>query len=489
MSAAKHNRGKRIGRWFNYANNSITIAGIVLTTLSALLIVTFMIVELSGGFHNNPYIGLFAYVVLPVVFVLGLIEIPIGMWRRRRKLLREGASEAELSSFPKLDFNDRRLRKLGAIVLGLTVANAVILGSTSFLAVEKMESVEFCGETCHTVMQPEHTAYQESPHSRVSCVECHIGPGASWFVRSKIDGLRQVWHTALGSYSRPIHTPLRNLRPARETCERCHWPTKHHGDKLRHFARFKTDEHNSPRYTALLLKTGGGRIETGQHGGIHWWHIYSDNKIRFVNSDERKEEIMWVELTRPDGEVRSYSRDGQELPVKNDIEKNAHIMDCIDCHNRPTHLFQTPPKALDAELESYPQLRSLPYFKKTALAAVTQEYETRAEGMAAVVAAVDSFYQESYQEIWSSQRDLVDFASNTAAQVYGRNNFPEMKTDWRSHPNHIGHDDFDGCMRCHDGEMTASDGQYVIPMDCDPCHLFLADESPEPLDLSTVIDS
>ena len=487
MAALSRDRKARFGRYFNYANNGITIAGIVLTTLSALLIVTFMIVELSGGLKHDPYIGLFAYVALPVVFVIGLVEIPFGMWRRRRKLVRQGATEEELSNYPRLDFNDPRLRRIGVLVISLTIINAVILGSTSFMAVEKMESVEFCGETCHTVMQPENTAYQNSPHSRVACVECHIGPGASWFVKSKIDGLRQVWHTALGTYSRPIHTPLKNLRPARETCEHCHWPTKHHGDKLRNFTRFDTDEFNTPSYTTLLVKTGGGLGSTGQHGGIHWWHIYSDNKIRFVTGDERKEEILWVELTTPTGEIRTYTRDGQEIPEPAVLESQARVMDCMDCHNRPTHLFQTPAKALDAELESYPRFRDLPFFKKTALAALTADYETRAGGMAAVSAAVTDYYKSKHPELWQADQTLIAQAAEAASQAYGRNTFPEMDTDWQSHPNHIGHDDFDGCMRCHDGEMMTPDEGHYIPMDCDTCHVFLADESPTPLDFSAIL--
>jgi len=214
-------RKRFFGRLFNYANNGLTIAGIVLTTVSGLLIVVFLVAQVWGGL-KSPYIGLFAYVFLPAIFVLGLIEIPIGMWRRRARLIKEGATEKELTTFPRLDFNDPQMRRVATIVIVLTALNTVILGSASFFAVEEMETVEFCGETCHTVMQPEFTAYQDSPHSRVACVDCHIGPGASWFVKSKLDGLRQVWHTAVGTYEKPINTPLHTLRPARETCEQCH---------------------------------------------------------------------------------------------------------------------------------------------------------------------------------------------------------------------------------------------------------------------------
>jgi len=481
-------RSELIGRLFNFANNPITIAAVALTTVSGLMIIVFLIVNLLGGLHDNPYIGMFAYGVLPIFFIMGLVAIPIGMLIRRRKLARAGTSEEEISKHPWLDFNDPKLRRLATMFLVLTSVNGVILGSTSFLAVEHTESVSFCGETCHTVMQPEFSAYQNSPHSRVKCVECHIGPGASWYVKSKLDGLRQVWHTVLDSYHRPIMTPLHTLRPARETCEQCHWPTKHHGDKLRLFARYRTDEANTPSYTAMLLKTGGGSLDLGTHGGIHWWHIYSDNKIRFYSPDERREEIAWVELTTPDGEVRTYTREGDELPPLDEIEANARIMDCIDCHNRPTHFFEPPSKAVDTVLENLEELRDLPFYKRQAVKAIEETYPSHPEGMTGVRNALESFYSEEYPELWQERSDLVKLGADVASRVYGRTVFPAMNTGWETHPNHIGHDDSPGCWRCHDDELATADGEHTIPSDCENCHVFLVEDSPEIPDLASLIN-
>jgi hypothetical protein len=477
MKQAHPARDRLFSRLFNYANNSLTIAGVALTTLSGLLIIVFLIAQLLGGL-DNPYIGIFAYVVLPFLFILGLIEIPIGMWRRRRKLIKGGATEEDLSTYPKLDFNQPEIRRVVTVFLVLTAVNAIILGAASFFAVEEMETVGFCGETCHTVMQPEFTAYQDSPHSRVACVDCHIGPGASWFVKSKLDGLRQVWHTALNTYHRPIQTPLRTLRPARETCEQCHWPNKHHGDKLRIFSRYRTDESNSPSYTAMLLRTGGGSLDIGRAGGIHWWHIYSDNRIRYVAADDRRQEMAWVELTTPDGEVRTYQREGDDQPSAAAIA-DARVMDCIDCHNRPTHAFRVPSKAVDWVLDSHPELRDLPYYKKQAVAAITGDYPSHAEGVAAVRDAVSGYYATQFPEITATRSELVERGAALAAQAYGKSVFPAMDTNWETHPNNIGHDDFPGCMRCHDGEMSTADGEHTIPVDCETCHIFLVQDSPE----------
>jgi hypothetical protein len=464
------------------AQNGVTVVGAVLVTVTAILIVSFLAVELGGGIHN-PYVGIVAYVVLPALFLLGLLAIPVGMALQKRRLRRSG--ERLGTDFPVLDFNEPKLRRIAIVVIALTVINAVILGSTSFLAVEKMDTVEFCGETCHTVMQPEATAYAFSPHSRVHCVQCHIGPGASWFVRSKLDGVRQVWHTAWNTFSRPIETPITDLRPARETCEQCHWPGKHFGDKVRVFARFRSDEANTPEYTAMVLRTGGGSLDMGRHGGIHWWHIESDNRIRYLAGDRRRLEITWVELVTPGGETRVYTRDAEAAPSTEALT-GARTMDCIDCHNRPTHDFPTPDRAIDWVLETYPELRELPSYKRESVSRIEAEYASRDEGLEAVRSGVLEYYRAEHPEVAGARRSLVERGADLTATVYGRISFPEMRTSWETHPNHIGHDESPGCFRCHDGEMASVDGEHVIPVDCETCHVFVLEGDPVRPDLATL---
>jgi len=473
-----------LARLASDARNPLTAFGFGLTTLSGIALVVFLILE-SIGVIDNPYVGLLGLAFLPVVFVTGLVTMPVGILFRRRRKRKSGVSPEENPAYPKLDFNDPHIRRVALVILFLTVVNAIVLSTSTAAALSFMDSPKFCGTVCHTVMRPEYTAYQNSPHSRVKCVQCHIGPGASFAVRSKFDGLRQVWKVLLGNYARPIASPVHTLRPARDTCEGCHWPAKHYGDKLRLIGRFAEDEKNTASFTALLLKTGGGAVNAGQqHGGIHWWHIYADNRIRYLATDARRQEMAWVELTTPDGKRTEFVRDGVQAPSPDSIRTSARLMDCIDCHNRPTHLFETPAKEVDSVLQRQAELRALPFFKREAVKAASVAYTTHDQGVAAVRSAVANFYTTSYPKLVADQGALVARGAEEAARVYDRTVFPEMNTSAKTHPTNIGHDDSPGCFRCHDGNMKDAKSGQVIPNDCDTCHGILVDSSPTEPDLT-----
>jgi len=487
MSVLPKSPSPAIARLANYSKNPLTLLGFGLTTLSGLTLVVFLALEVAGEVEN-PYTGLFGSAFLPVVFIGGLLLMPLGILRRRRALMRSGQSAESIAKYPDLNFNDPHLRRVALIIAALTVVNVVVLATSSVVGLGFMDTPKFCGTVCHKVMRPEYTAYQNSPHSRVKCVQCHIGPGASWAVKSKFDVLRQVWKVATGTYSHPIPSPVHTLRPARDTCESCHWPAKHYGDKLRVVGRFAEDDKNSASFTALLLRTGGGAVGAGQpHGGIHWWHIYADNRIRYLATDQRRQEIAWVELTTPDGKRTEYTREGVNLPAADSIQQQARVMDCIDCHNRPTHLFETPAKGVDSVLQRQADLRSLPFFKREAVKAVSVPYATHDEGLQAVRTSVASFYNKSYPDLVARDGKLVARAAAEAAAVYDRTVFPEMNTSSKTHPNNIGHDDSPGCFRCHDGNMKAAKGDRVIPNDCDTCHAILVDGSPSEPDLGQLV--
>ena len=236
-------------------HNAISLIGTALALASLVLILSLFTMQ-QFGFEGGPYLGILTYLILPMIFVLGLILIPIGvvLWRRKVRRMPGGEGTPLL---PVFDLNVPHTRRWLLLFLGATMVNIIILASATYKGVEVMESVEFCGLACHSVMEPEHTAHARSPHSRVACADCHIGPGADWFVKSKLDGAWQLVSVALDLYPRPIPTPLHDLRPARDTCEQCHWPTKFVGDKLKVIKHYDDDEVNTELTTALLLRVGG----------------------------------------------------------------------------------------------------------------------------------------------------------------------------------------------------------------------------------------
>jgi hypothetical protein len=420
------------------------------------------------GTTESPYVGILAFLVLPAPFFAGLILVPLGIWLKRK---REGRAGIYPPEFPPLTWNNADLRRLVYFVFFTTMVNLAIASQVSYSAVNYMDSVTFCGETCHTVMQPEYTAYQNSPHSRVECVQCHIGPGASWFVRSKLSGVGQVLAVTFHTYATPIPTPVHNLRPARETCEACHWPQKYGEDRLQIIDKFADDQTNSRTKTVLLMKVGGGN-----HGiGIHGTHLGPGVLIRYAHADEARQNIPWIEYNGPAGKTVYATPEakpaGGGLPIRE--------MDCVDCHNRPTHTFDLPERAVDRVMNAGQISPSLPFAKKRAVEILKASYGTRDEAAQKIPAAFESYYRDHYPAIWAQRRAEVTSAAEQVLAVYDRNIFPAMKVSWGTYPNNLGHTDFPGCFRCHDGNHAAKDGRSVT-QDCNACHNLLAMDEADP---------
>ena len=457
----------------------ISLIGAALTTASALIFIALFTLELVG-LHGNPYIGILAYLILPAIFVLGLVLIPVGVMRHRRRLKAAAdAGEEAPPDFPIIDLNREHTRRNVLIFLALTFVNLILLSTATYKGVETMESTEFCGEACHSVMQPEYTAYQGSAHARVGCVECHIGPGAPWFVKSKLSGAWQVVSVNLDLYPRPIPTPIENLRPARETCEQCHWPTKFVGDRLKVIPSYGEDEDNTEYKTVLLLRVGG--LEGRTSHGIHW-HVDPDHQVRY-RSDPTREEIYEVELTEADGTVKLYlppdpPEDGAEV-------SEWRVMDCVDCHNRPSHTFQPADKAVDEALAEGRIDRSLPFIKREGLEAVTGEYASHEEARTAIEERIRNFYRSNG---FDPPAEAVDSAVATLQDVYTSNVFPTMDVAWDTYPNHIGHQRTPGCFRCHNDEHATEDGEVISGSDCfEACHNLLAMEEEDPAILAELV--
>jgi hypothetical protein len=455
------------------SRDPVGLLGCALTTASALLILTLFGLELVG-FHGNPYVGILAYLILPGVFLLGLVLIPLGVRRQRRRATRDGR---DASAFPVIDLNLDRTRNVVLTFLVLTMANIVILAVATYKGVEVMESATFCGTTCHTVMQPEYTAYGRSPHASVRCVECHIGPGASWFVRSKLSGAWQVVSVSFHLYDRPIPTPVHNLRPARETCEQCHWPSKFVGDRLRVITRHADDEMNTASKTVLLLRVGGieGRVARGIH-----WHVDPSHELRYRASEDR-ETIHEVELRVADGTTKRFR--GPTADANPDGE--WRVMDCVDCHNRPTHVHRQPDDEIDQAIERHTIDGTLPYVHREGLRLLRENHASHEEARRAIAAGLDRFYVESYPDLARTKAAEIAQAGRALGDAYAYNVFPDMNVTWGTYPNHLGHRDFPGCFRCHDDEHKSADGN-AISQDCSTCHTLLAVEEPNPEILSTL---
>lgn len=463
---------------FYLGRNSITLTGAVITTSSGMLLALFWGLEAFGKGLLNPYVGILLYLILPTVFVFGLILMPIGALARRRQLRKHGGLPHE---YPQFSLGDPLVRTALGWVGFATFLNVAILGFASYRGVQYMDSVSFCGQTCHTVMAPEYTAYENSPHSRVDCVGCHIGPGAPWFVRSKLSGLRQVVAVTFRTYSRPIPSPVHQLRPARETCEQCHWPQRFTGDKLLVRREYGTDEKNTEATTVLALKIGGrtwqGRV------GIHGRHLDTMERISYIATDDRRQVIPEVTYIDDDGKTVVYrSTDLQTTPEQ--LAKGEHRkMDCVDCHNRPTHAFQLPEHAVDQSMASGLISASLPYIKKQAVEVLKTDYPDRDTASREIASKLGAFYQKQYPDVHTKQRAAMDQAVAHVQAIYLRNVFPEMRLTWGTHPNNIGHMDFPGCFRCHDGNHVSSDGR-TITNDCGACHSVLAMSEQNPKILS-----
>ena len=458
--------------------NPISLTGAAITTASALIIFSLIAVGVVGH-HENPYTGILAFIILPGIFVIGLALIPIGIYRERRAArLAEERGEKVKPAFPIIDLNRVKTRKAVLIFLVLTMANVVILATATFKGVEVMDSTAFCGTACHTVMTPEYTAYERSPHSRVKCVACHIGPGANWFVKAKISGAWQLVSVALDLYPRPIPTPIHNLRPARDTCEQCHWPTKFVGDKLRVETRYQEDEENTETKTVLLLRVGG--IQGREAHGIHW-HVDPANQIRY-KSDPTREQIYDIELTRPDGTVTVY-RNGtpEEGDETHDEWRN---MDCVDCHNRPTHVYRAPGEELDLAIHEGTISAELPFVRREGRKLLREDYASHDEARANIQTALTAFYRDNYPDAATAMTAQIDSAAAAMGEIYASNVFPIMNVGWDTYPDHIGHEASPGCFRCHNDEHESDDGQ-VISQDCDTCHSLLAmeEESPDVLEM------
>ena len=444
------------------SNNWISLIGVVVTTTSAVLWIL-LVPALFVSHAENPYAGILGFVLLPAAFAAGLILIPAGIGIRKFLLRKRGQTD---TSFPPLTISNPALRKLLGFIAVTTLANIVIAGTGGYTAVHYMETNSFCGLTCHTVMSPQYTAHKSGGHAEVNCVQCHVGSGATGFVNAKKNGASQLVSLARGTFERPVTMPARVLLPARETCRSCHsLPNQSAGgpreDTLRVIQKFRDDQRYSPVTTALLMHSGA----------IHRAHL-GGTRVQY-SADEKFEKITALERTRGP-ETLVYT-----LPGTNPGRSPLREMDCMDCHNRPAHGFESAERAVDQAMLNGAISRELPFAKKQGVEILKREYASREEAAVAIPQAFAGYYRQSRADVYAQRKAQIESAGAALAAIYARNIFPEMKVDWGTYPNFLGHNDAPGCFRCHGSDLKPASGA-TIGQDCNTCHNLLAMDEASP---------
>jgi nitrate/TMAO reductase-like tetraheme cytochrome c subunit len=446
--------------------NWLSWAGLVLGASALFAFLLLLVIDQVAG-HRNPYVGILAYVAAPLFFISGSALALFGallQWRRERHAL---VREEPLAI--KIDLSRPRDRKILFIFAAAGVVMLFVTAVGSYETYQLTESVQFCGKACHLPMEPEYVASQHSAHARVECVACHVGPGAAAYFKTKLNGVKQLYHTVRNDFDRPIRVTAENPRPPQAICEQCHWPQRYVGSVERTYHHYLSDEKNTPFTVRLLLNVGGGDPSNGPPGGIHW-HMNIANKIEYVATDEQRLSIPWVRITNPQGVVTEYrTSEFTDDPTKHQIRR----MDCMDCHSRPAHKVHTPNDAVDLALSTGRLDPNTPWVKSKAVAALVQPYKTRFEAEQGIATSL----REAYADPAQANRII-----NEVQGIYRENFFPEVNADWRTHPDFVGHKNWNGCFRCHDGKHVAADGKKSIQAsDCKSCHLILAQGSGEAL--------
>ena len=463
------------------ALSKIAVLGAGFTTTAFLAEAMLVIGELFF-FESHPYIGIITYLLLPGLFVLGLLMILIGLvWRVRRA--RKHLTLADIDQMAVA--RKISIAHAGQIILLLSMINLVVFALVGYRGFHYTESVAFCGQTCHEVMHPEFETYARSPHAKIRCVECHIGPGAGWFVKSKLSGARQLIAVMADTYSRPIETPVHNLRPARDTCEVCHRPDIFHGNLVRVLEHFEPDEQNTRTYTVLNMRVGGGDGDARTPHGIHW-HVSRDHEVRYYATDRKRENIVWVEQRSVrDGTRRVWTNpdDPSEPPAGAEIRS----MDCVDCHNRPTHIYLPPEEALDEWMATDRIDAGIPWIRKIAFEVLTRRYETTEAAMDAI-AQMPDLYRERYPGAWAEHEQAVRATVPEVQAIHRAYVFPEMRIQWNTYSSLIGHatPHTQACFRCHNGILRDEAGA-PITLDCNSCHFILANREANPRILDRLV--
>ena len=456
--------------WYLLTLHWLSLAGTVLVTTAGISWLFVLPLHMRGHV-DNPYVGIVIFLILPTMFFLGLALIPIGIFLGKNRLRK----------VPEPVFDRKAAIERLAWFLGLTTLLNVIIGTQiTYRAVNYMETPQFCGQSCH-VMRPEFVAHQNSPHSQLECVECHVAPGAAGWVASKAAGTRQLFEVLMNSYPRPIPSAMETNRlvSSAVTCENCHWSQKFGAVRLRVINNYAEDEKNTRTQTVLLMMIGGSKF-----AGIHGAHLGPGIHIRYATDDAKRQTIPWVEYRNTtSGSAEVFLSEGTTQDAVDNLPK--HEMQCVDCHNRPTHTFESPERGMNNALARGEISASLPFVKTKGAELLKASYGSRDEASEKLPAALASYYRQNFPDLFANRYWDIEEAARAILAIYDRNVFPDLKVGWGTYPNNLGHTDFPGCFRCHDGSHITKDGKAIV-QDCSACHETLAMDEASPQILKTL---
>jgi hypothetical protein len=442
----------------------IGMFGIGLTTVCLTMTVLGLLGHITG-LIENPYAAIVTFLVFPAGAILGLILIPASWYFRQKKWFKNSINKGNVI----IDFSKKSHRRTVVLILVLTVVNLTVFSLVLYEAYHFTESDYFCGAICHTVMAPEYTAYQRSAHARVGCVSCHIGSGAEWYVKAKLSGLRQVKAVIEGNYHTPIPVPVKDLRPAQDTCEECHWPEKFQGKQVKTFISYTNDDQKKPDIEEIALHIGGRNPLTDTFEGIHW-HVSNHVKIEYQSLNEKRTSIGTIKVTKPTGVTEEFNLPGETAKGGKSYWRT---MDCIDCHNRPTHVFDRLEPKVDIGLYSKKIDPDIPGIREDSLTVLQKPFASRDEAREQVVSSLLALQAERNGKDFVAAHEKSLIASGAyLLDAYLNNVWPKMKVTWGTYKTHIGHQDADegyGCWRCHDDDHQTKFGK-TMSQDCDLCH-------------------
>jgi nitrate/TMAO reductase-like tetraheme cytochrome c subunit len=452
-------------------NNWISAIGAVLAAGALFSFALLVWMDLTGE-HSNPYLGIFTYMVAPGFLITGLAIIFFGAWAQRRWAIKHAATVPDKW---RLDFTDPRQRRL-LVLFGLGGGGFLLLSAFgSYQSYHYVGSNEFCGAACHSAVYPEYTTYQRGAHARVNCVECHVGSGAKAFVAAKLEGTSHLIAFATDNYSRPIAPPVHGMRPPSETCEKCHWPEKAHGNIDLVFDHYLSKRNNDAYSVRMLMHVTNGR-PGGPEGGSHW-HVNPNNVVEFFATDENRQEVAWVRVTDKKSGATRVFRD-EEFKGEPAAE-HLRRMDCLDCHNRPAHQFATANDSVEQAMTSGAISTALPFAKRSAVQALIQEEITTD---AAAPAMIAEFLKGKFKDHADAPAAIAE-----VQRIFATTMFPERKADWRQYPNNLGHKNSAGCFRCHDTKLKSAEGKTIGASDCTSCHTIIAQGTAAELAAITIV--